>query len=175
MHRRVLQTLLLSCWDGCGRKSLIITVWFPTPRRDWPCLRWRHLTLRLPLLSPFPRCPFCMQSIDISFSFVGAVRWGSVGGGGWGGGLLLQIYNGKCRRAGVAVKISANHRDVYVWLQRREDNDDDDDAPLHHLLSPPPLVLFTVLNNRYSVCMPTKLISMFDMVIVSKVAQLHAN
>lgn len=76
----------------------------------------------------------------------------------------------------VAVKISANHRDVYVWLQRREDNDDDDDdAPLHHLPSPPPLALLTVLNNRYSVCMPAKLISMFDMVIVLKAALLHAN
>lgn len=54
-----------------GRKSLIITLCFPALLRDWPCLRWRHLTLRLPLLSPFPRWPFRMQSIDVPFGFEG--------------------------------------------------------------------------------------------------------
>lgn len=55
-----------------------------------------------------------MQTIDVPFSFDGSAGVGGGGGGGGRGGYDRFVMEGQ--EAGVAVKISANDRDIFAEL-----------------------------------------------------------
>lgn len=104
-HMRVPLTYLYKAVEMAGaRKSVIIILWFAKPRRDWPILWWRHLTLCLwlPVLSPFPRSPFRTLSIDIQFKLTALRR------------VLYDRYVMEMHAEGITVKISPNYKDIFA-------------------------------------------------------------